>query len=169
MPWNFHTLGLVALLWPNASVIHCVRDAMDTCFSCYRTYFAHRAHAYTCDLAELGQYYRDYQLLAEHWRSVLPIDPGITSQCVQAKCVRPSLSATGSGGREMSRITDTERTAELISVNPGEYSATGTQRGSTTRCSNTRLESRRSLSAAPGPAAANPATTSVASAAADAP
>jgi hypothetical protein len=74
MPWNIHALGLIALMWPNAKIVHCVRGPMDTCFSCYRTYFAENAHAYTCDLAELGHYFAQYRRLAEHWRSVLPVE-----------------------------------------------------------------------------------------------
>ena len=38
-PGNFHHLGLIALLFRGARIIHCHRDALDTCFSCYRTNF----------------------------------------------------------------------------------------------------------------------------------
>ena len=72
MPWNLHMLGLIALLWPNAKVVHCRRDPLDTCLSCYTRYFA-TGQPYSWDLAELGYYYREYQRLTAHWRAVLPI------------------------------------------------------------------------------------------------
>ena len=72
MPWNFHMLGLIAMLWPKAKVIHCRRDPLDTCASCYTRYFA-TGQPYSWDLAELGHYYREYERLAAHWRRVLPM------------------------------------------------------------------------------------------------
>ena len=35
MPYNFLELDLISRLFPRASIIHCVRDAVDTCLSCY--------------------------------------------------------------------------------------------------------------------------------------
>ncbi|MGH2935429.1 MAG: tetratricopeptide repeat-containing sulfotransferase family protein [Gaiellaceae bacterium] len=69
-PRNFRQLGLLRLLLPNAKVIHCVRDPVDTCFSCYALNMV--AQPYTYDLVELGEYYRGYTQLMEHWRDVLP-------------------------------------------------------------------------------------------------
>ena len=72
MPHNFQFLGLIALLFPRAKLIHCVRDARDTCLSCYFQDFGVR-HAFTCDLEHLGRYYLDYRRLMAHWHAVLPI------------------------------------------------------------------------------------------------
>ena len=72
MPNNFLHLGLIALLFPKARVIHCVRDPLDTCLSCYFQMFP-SSHGYANDLAKLGRYYRQYQRLMEHWRQVLDI------------------------------------------------------------------------------------------------
>lgn len=72
MPANFWFLGLIALLFPGARVIHCTRDPVDTCLSCYFQDFS-RAHAYSYDLAQLGAYYKDYQRLMAHWQQVLSI------------------------------------------------------------------------------------------------
>ena len=71
MPGNFLYVGLLRLLLPNATVIHCVRDPVDTCLSCYRNYFS-GFHPFTYDLAELGRYYRLYRDLMDHWREVVP-------------------------------------------------------------------------------------------------
>ena len=72
MPSNYVYLGLIHLVLPNASVIHTVRDPVDTCTSCFSILFA-EGHDYTYDLAELGRYYRHhYQALMAHWHRVLP-------------------------------------------------------------------------------------------------
>lgn len=72
MPHNFANLGLVALLWPQARIIHCKRNPMDTCWSCFQNPL-NDSHSYSCDLTILGQYYRDYARLMDHWKRVLPL------------------------------------------------------------------------------------------------
>jgi Flp pilus assembly protein TadD len=74
MPHNFERLGLIALLLPNARVIHCRRDPRDTCVSCYLHQFQDQ-HAYNRDLRALGLYYRQYERLMAHWREALPNPP----------------------------------------------------------------------------------------------
>ena len=71
LPNNFLRLGLIALLFPRAPLIHCVRDPLDTCLSCYFQEFAH-GQPFARDLDHLGRYYRDYQRLMAHWHKVLP-------------------------------------------------------------------------------------------------
>jgi tetratricopeptide (TPR) repeat protein len=73
MPTNFFYLGMIALLLPKARIIHCRRDPLDTCLSCYFTNFRNRP-AHACDLEDLGIYYRHYQRLMEHWQGVLPLE-----------------------------------------------------------------------------------------------
>jgi tetratricopeptide (TPR) repeat protein len=72
MPQNFLHLGWITLLFPGARVIHCVRDPLDTCLSCYFQMFT-GDHPYAYDLANLGVYYRQYQRLMRHWRTALDI------------------------------------------------------------------------------------------------
>jgi len=71
MPNNFHFIGMIRVMLPNARVIHVMRDPVDTCLSCFSTLFAN-GQPFTNDLAELGRYYRAYQRLMAHWRKVLP-------------------------------------------------------------------------------------------------
>ena len=71
MPSNFQFVGLIHMMLPNARIVHCMRDPLDTCLSCYRTQFVH-GQEFTYDLDELGFYYRHYAQLMEHWRRVLP-------------------------------------------------------------------------------------------------
>lgn len=68
---NFELLGLIHLCLPNARIIHCRRDPRDVCVSCFSTRFS-GGHDYAYDLAELGRYWRLYDLLMAHWREVLP-------------------------------------------------------------------------------------------------
>jgi len=73
LPPNFLRLGLFALLFPDARIIHCQRDAMASCWSCFTKNFATKAPlAFAFDLADLGFYYREYQRLMAHWHAVLP-------------------------------------------------------------------------------------------------
>jgi tetratricopeptide (TPR) repeat protein len=71
LPGNYLTLGLIASMLPNAKIVHCRRDPIDTAISCYTTLFG-AGHFYTFDLAMLGRAYRRYWELMAHWRKVLP-------------------------------------------------------------------------------------------------
>jgi tetratricopeptide (TPR) repeat protein len=71
LPGNYRHAGLIDLALPNAVIIHTVRNAVDTCLSCFSKLFTGQM-AYTYDLTELGRYYRSYQTLMAHWQSVLP-------------------------------------------------------------------------------------------------
>jgi tetratricopeptide (TPR) repeat protein len=73
MPANFLYAGLIRLILPNARIIHCQRNAADTCLSCYTKLFA-AEQLFSYDLAELGRFHRDYERLMAHWRTVLPAD-----------------------------------------------------------------------------------------------
>lgn len=71
MPHNFEHVGLIALLFPNATIIHCKRDAIDNCMSIYMNAFS-EAHGYSADFGKLGRYYRAYDRLMQHWHKLLP-------------------------------------------------------------------------------------------------
>jgi tetratricopeptide (TPR) repeat protein len=72
MPHNFQWLGLVALMFPKARIIHCRRTPLDTCVSLYMQGYINQ-HGYAKELETLGTYYREYDALMDHWRAVLPI------------------------------------------------------------------------------------------------
>jgi Flp pilus assembly protein TadD len=72
MPSNFTYLGLIELLFPDSRVIHCVRNPLDTCLSCYTSNFAN-GNEFSFDLAHLGPYYREYSRMMDHWRQVLTL------------------------------------------------------------------------------------------------
>lgn len=71
LPENFIYIGMIKLLLPNARIIHCQRDGMDTCLSNFKNNFDVAAY-YAYDLTELGTYYRAYERLMAHWNTVLP-------------------------------------------------------------------------------------------------
>jgi tetratricopeptide (TPR) repeat protein len=69
MPTNFMHLGLIALLFPRATIVHCRRNPLDILVSCY----CQNLNAPFCDLDQLVHYHRQYCRMMEHWKSVLPI------------------------------------------------------------------------------------------------
>ena len=74
MPQNFLDIGLIRVLFPEARIIHCVRDPMDTCLSCFMSNFGSRLR-FSNSLADLAEYFRAYQDLMGHWNAVL--DPPV--------------------------------------------------------------------------------------------
>lgn len=66
MPDNFMRIGLIKTLFPKAQIVHCQRNALDTCTSNYLNYFA-TGNEYSFDLTDLGHYYLDYDRLMAHW------------------------------------------------------------------------------------------------------
>jgi hypothetical protein len=72
-PSNFKHVGLIHLIAPNARIIHCRRDPVDTCLSCYSKLFTGEQN-FVYDLTELGRYYCGYARLMDHWRGLLPAD-----------------------------------------------------------------------------------------------
>jgi tetratricopeptide (TPR) repeat protein len=70
LPVNFLHLGLVSLMLPGARAVHCTRDAMDTCLSCFVQNFS-GAIPFAYDLRDLGLVYGAYRRLMAHWDRVL--------------------------------------------------------------------------------------------------
>jgi tetratricopeptide (TPR) repeat protein len=73
MPFNFLWAGLIHLAFPRAVIIHCRRAAVDTALSIHQTHF-NPSLPFPTGGPELVTYYRCYQRLTDHWRSVLPAD-----------------------------------------------------------------------------------------------
>ncbi|MBD3646379.1 MAG: sulfotransferase, partial [Pseudomonadales bacterium] len=71
MPANFEITGFLRMLFPDAPIIHTLRDARATCFSLYTANFS--AHEpYYHRLEDLAHYYDQYLRLMAHWRAVVP-------------------------------------------------------------------------------------------------
>jgi tetratricopeptide (TPR) repeat protein len=71
MPNNFRHIGLIKLILPNAKIIDARREPMACCFSGFKQLFA-EGQEFTYGLQEIGQYYRDYVRLMEHWDTMMP-------------------------------------------------------------------------------------------------
>lgn len=71
-PHNYEWLGMIALLFPRAHIIHCQRDPLDNCVSMFMQNF-NATHGYNQDLETLGKYYLSYRHLMRHWEGVLPM------------------------------------------------------------------------------------------------
>ena len=69
MPNNFIHIGLIKTILPNAKIIDTRRDPMDTCFSCFKQFFA-RGQLFTYSMEDLGNYYTDYIRAMNHWHKV---------------------------------------------------------------------------------------------------
>ena len=73
MPHNFLGLGVINLLFPNTTVIHCKRSPIDTCLSIYFQHF-NKHHSYSNSLELLGKYYNLYANMMDHWKKTLDIN-----------------------------------------------------------------------------------------------
>ena len=72
LPDNFQYIGLIHLMFPNARIVHSMRDPMDSCFSCFSRLFIADNLGYTYDLGAVGRYWVTYHELMRHWHAVLP-------------------------------------------------------------------------------------------------
>ena len=71
MPNNFIHIGLIKTILPNAKIIDTRRSSMDTCFSCFKQFFA-RGQLFTYSLSDLAHYYNDYIIAMDHWHKIYP-------------------------------------------------------------------------------------------------
>ena len=72
-PDNFLYIGLIKRLFPDARIVHTVRNALDNCLSIY---FLHLDHSmsYALDLGDIGHYYVQYRRLMAHWKKLYGAD-----------------------------------------------------------------------------------------------
>jgi tetratricopeptide (TPR) repeat protein len=71
LPFNCLRLGAVHALMPNARIIHCQRDPIDTCLSIYSNLLKSRV-GFAARKDDLAFCYRQYLRIMDHWRNVLP-------------------------------------------------------------------------------------------------
>jgi len=68
---NYNWIPVIHLMFPNAAIIHAVRDPMDTCVSCFEQPFK-STKVWTYDLGELGRQYRRYRNIMARHEELLP-------------------------------------------------------------------------------------------------
>jgi hypothetical protein len=59
------------MMLPSARIIHCRRDPLDMCLSCYMERLTSAQAPYADDLATLGLHHREHERLMAHWRDAL--------------------------------------------------------------------------------------------------
>jgi tetratricopeptide (TPR) repeat protein len=72
MPGNYSYVWLIALLFPKAKIIHCVRDPRDIGLSIF-TFRFHGEHGYAHELADLGWMIGEQNRLMTYWKTALPL------------------------------------------------------------------------------------------------
>jgi tetratricopeptide (TPR) repeat protein len=70
MPDNYMYVGLLAVLFPSATFIHCRRDLRDVAVSCWMTNF--RSIKWANDPGHIATRFAQYLRIMDHWRAVLP-------------------------------------------------------------------------------------------------
>lgn len=68
---KWQNLGAVRAMLPGARFIHCRRDPLETCWSCFKLEFQNNLF-YSYDFAELAAYWRDYARLMSFWDARYP-------------------------------------------------------------------------------------------------
>ncbi len=70
MPDNYQWLGLLAILFPNCTIVHCQRDLRDVAVACWKKNF--KKLDWTWDFGHIASRIREYRRIMNHWQSVIP-------------------------------------------------------------------------------------------------
>jgi tetratricopeptide (TPR) repeat protein len=70
MPANWMYVGAILAMLPQARVVICRRDPLETCLGCYRYIFMQ--HPYTHTLADLASHWRDFDRAVRYWQAAYP-------------------------------------------------------------------------------------------------
>jgi hypothetical protein len=71
MPFNFLHLGAINLLFPDARIIWCRRNALDNGLSCFMENLT-AAFSFGTSFAHIAHYYAQHERLMGHWQSFMP-------------------------------------------------------------------------------------------------
>ena len=69
--FNFQWIGFIKILFPDAKIINCVREAEDNCFSIYKNLFENEGH-WCYNKKELIDCYKLYADLMKFWNKKIP-------------------------------------------------------------------------------------------------
>ncbi|WP_225561550.1 sulfotransferase [Rhodanobacter sp. DHB23] len=70
LPNNWMHVRMIRAMLPAARIVVSRRDALETCFSCYRQFFP--GNDYTRSFADLAAYWRSFDAAASHWAKEAP-------------------------------------------------------------------------------------------------
>lgn len=68
MPDNYLLAGWLRIAFPQAAIIHCLRDPRDVAVSCWFTHFA--GVPWSCSLEHIAARIEQHRLLLRHWRTL---------------------------------------------------------------------------------------------------
>ena len=71
-PFNYNHLWLIQLMYPNAKIIHCIRDTRDVGLSCFQQNFIGQ-YPWSCGLTQIGHYINAYSNLMNFWQKTLKL------------------------------------------------------------------------------------------------
>ena len=71
MPDNYMYIGLLSIMFPRATFIHCRRDLRDIAVSCWMTDF--RSIRWSNDQTNIATRFQQYHRVMNHWKEVLPV------------------------------------------------------------------------------------------------
>lgn len=71
MPLNFRYIGFIKTMFPQAKIIHCIRDPRDTCLSIFKQLFV-GSLPFAYDQVHIAGYYGLYREMMAHWHRVFP-------------------------------------------------------------------------------------------------
>ncbi len=74
LPLNFHWLGFIKLIFPNARIINIKRDPIATAFSIYKTLFVKGALNFSYSFSDIIQYFKLYESTMSFWSRNLADD-----------------------------------------------------------------------------------------------
>ena len=69
---NYLNVGFIQMLYPNALILHIVREPMGTIFSAYKHEFPPGNLDYSSEFESLSDMYRGYRDIMDHWERHLP-------------------------------------------------------------------------------------------------
>jgi tetratricopeptide (TPR) repeat protein len=72
LPFNMLMIGLIKIAFPNAKIIHCVRDPKDNCLSIFKKNFTTDNYRFAYNLSTLGKFHKLYQKIMQHWHETFP-------------------------------------------------------------------------------------------------
>lgn len=85
LPVNYTRIGLLAILFPSAKIIHCRRHPVDNCLSLYMNAHSITEMPFGNSKKDLVDGYLGYLRVMEHWRDILP--PGLMLEVDYEKLV----------------------------------------------------------------------------------
>jgi hypothetical protein len=71
MPVNFRLIGLILAAFPEAKIIHTLRDPVATCWSNYKHYFTNE-NGFTFNQQDLAKFFKLYTEMMDFWHKLFP-------------------------------------------------------------------------------------------------